>query len=149
MTKRNIKIFFLVLLFIVLIPCYSSAGPDVSIEVKIILASQKQGSVDPALRELTRELQSVLKYSSYELLGRRNIRLVSGGTGSVSMPDNLILKIASRGVKDNRVILDLEIFRNNSSIFKSSIKLRNNDQTTIGGPEYRDGHLLFNIFASF
>ena len=149
MSKRNLRIFLLILILIALTPCYIGAEPNVRIEVKIILASQKKGSIDPRLKDLTKELGSVLRYSSYELIDRKNINLTRGGTGRVALPDNRVLKIASRGIEGNRVILDLEILRNNSSIFSTVIKLRNNDRTTIGGPEYKGGKLLFNIYTSF
>lgn len=149
MAKRSLRILFIVLIFIALMPGYSGAASNVRIEVKIILATQKKGPIDPRLQGLTRDLQSVLRYSSYELLGSKNINLATGGTGRVALPDNGVLKIVSRGIDGNRVILDIEILRNNSSVIHSVIKLRNNDRTTIGGSEYRGGKLLLNIFASF
>ena len=61
MAKRNLRILFIVLILIALMSSYSGAESNVSIEVKIILATQKKGSVDPRLQGLTRDLQSVLK----------------------------------------------------------------------------------------
>lgn len=148
MTITKARFFSLFLILLLFMPCTVHAG-SVRVEVKTILASQKKDFVDPRLQDLTRELQSVFRYSSYEFVDSKNLNLTEGTTARVNLPENRVLNIVSKGKEGNRVILELEIVKNNSRIFNTVIKLRNNSSITIGGPEYRGGYLLFNIFASF
>ena len=125
------------------------SGPDIKIDVKTILASGKGNSVDPRLQGFVRELQSVFRYSSYEFIGEEGLRLSLNNKVSVSLPEQRTMNISARGIEGNRVVLEIEILKNSSRIFQTVIKLRNNSSVTIGGPEYKEGNLLFNIFASF
>jgi len=59
------------------------------------------------------------------------------------------MKITPKGVSGNRATLKLEIFKKNRKIFQTVVQLRNKSSITVGGPKYRDGNLLFNIFNSF
>ena len=121
----------------------------IQIDVKTILASQEKGAIDPQLRGLTQELQTVFRYSSYSLLSRAGLSLDGNNRGVISLPENRTMRIVSRGVNDDRVTLELEILKDKRQIFKTVIRLRNRSSITIGGPEYRGGNLLFNISASF
>lgn len=139
----------LILAVLLSAPAPAWPGPNINITVKTILASGKGDSVDPGLQGLVRELQSVFRYSSYAFLGEKSLSLTSNNKGVVTLPEQRIMNISEKGTEGDRVVLEIEILKNNSRIFQTVIKLRNNSSITIGGPEYRGGNLLFNIFASF
>lgn len=139
-------VFLSVMLFA---PVFAQAGQNISIDVKTILASGNKTSIDPRLKSLVRELQSVFRYSSYEFLSQKKLNLSSNKKGVVSLPEARVMNIISKGIEGDRVILEIEILKNNSKIFQTVIKLRNNSSITIGGPQYKGGNLLFNIFTSF
>lgn len=144
----------LILLFVFLsvmlfAPVFAQAGQNISIDVKTILASGNKTSIDPRLKSLVRELQSVFRYSSYEFLSQKKLNLSSNKKGVASLPEARVMNIISKGIEGDRVILEIEILKNNSKIFQTVIKLRNNSSITIGGPQYKGGNLLFNIFTSF
>ena len=157
MDKRNFSykivgipvVSLLILALLLFTPASARSGPDINITVKTILASGKGNSVDPRLQGFVRELQSVFRYSSYEFLGEKDLRLSSNNKVAVSLPEQRTMNISARGIEGNRVVLEIEILKNNARIFQTVIKLRNNSSVTIGGPEYKGGNLLFNIFASF
>jgi hypothetical protein len=125
------------------------AEPSINITVKTISASGKGNLVDQNLKELVQELQSVFRYSSYELLGEKDLKLSINKKGVVNLPEKLMMNISVQGIEGNRVVLEIEILENNSRIFQTVTKLNNNKSFTIGGPKYKEGNLLFNIFASF
>ncbi|MFC1532059.1 hypothetical protein ACFL7M_01655 [Thermodesulfobacteriota bacterium] len=143
-----------ILLFLILLSILTSASQSrsediIRIDVRTILASQEKGSIDPRLKDLTKELQSVFRYSSYRLLRQDRLNFNQKKSGKVSLPDNRVMNIISKGVSRNRVTLELEIYKTNSQIFQTVIHLRNNSSITIGGPKYEGGNLLFIIFTSF
>jgi hypothetical protein len=125
------------------------AKQNVDIVVKTILASQESEYLDPRLSSLVEELRSVFKYSSYRLLSEDSTNLGMGETCEVSLPGKRILKVMPVQVTGDRVELQLVILKKKKEIFQTVVKLRNKSSLTVGGPEYEDGYLLFNISASF
>jgi len=132
-----------------LLPVYAQSGSSINVAVKTILASENGNSVSPGLNDIVSELQSVFRYSSYEFLGQKGLSLSLNSRGSLSLPDQITMNISSMGIEGDRAVLDIEILRGGSRILQTVIKLQNNSSITIGGPEYKGGNLLFNIFASF
>lgn len=139
----------IILSLLLFAPSNAMAGNDINITVTTILASEKGNSVDPKLKGLVKELKSVFRYSSYDFLGEKRLRISLNKKGIVSLPGQRVMNIVARGIEGSRVVLDIEILKNNSRIAQTSIKQRNHTSVTIGGQEYKGGYLLFNIFASF
>ncbi|MBN2417861.1 MAG: hypothetical protein JXL81_00615 [Deltaproteobacteria bacterium] len=142
-------VLFFTLSLLLINPSGIMAGPDINITVKTISASRKGNSVDPGLKDLVQELQSVFRYSSYEFLGQKDLKLSSNKNGVVPLPEQRVMNISVKGIEGDRVVLEIEILKNNNRIFQTVIKLSNKKSLTIGGPEYKGGNLLFNIFAAF
>lgn len=130
-------------------PFEAHCDQNARIIVKTILASKNKNSVDPRLKDLVQELNSVFRYRSYEFLGQKQINLTENKRAAVGLPEGRKMNITSNGIKGNRVTLQIEILKGNSKIFQTVIQLRNNASITIGGPGYKGGNLLFNIFTSF
>ena len=139
----------LVLSVVLFAPSNAIAGNDINITVKTILASGKGNSVDPKLKGLVRELQSVFRYSSYEFIGEKKLRISINKKGVVNLPGQRVMNIVASGIEGSRVVLEIEILENKRRVFQTVTKLNNNKSFTMGGPKYKDGNLLFNIFASF
>jgi hypothetical protein len=142
-------LYLFTLLITFLFAAHTQAGSSIRITVKTILASENGNSVSPGLNDIVSELQSVFRYSSYEFLDQKGLSLSLNSRGSVSLPDQITMNISSMSIEGDRAVLDIEILRGGSRILQTIIKLQNNSSITIGGPEYRGGNLLFNIFASF
>lgn len=146
--------FHLISLFFVIFPIFLlnsqiKADSIIRIDVKTILASNKGGDIDPRLRDLVRELKSVFRYSSYQLLSRDRANLRMNRSERISLPGGRMMSITFKGLSGRRATLQLEIYKGKSQIFQTIIQLRNQSSVTVGGPEYRGGYLLFNIYNSF
>lgn len=149
MRFKKLNISFLVLILMGLSADPLWAENNTEIVVKAVLASQGSEYMDPRLSSLTQELQSVFRYSSYRLLSENRMRLSMRETGKVSLPEGRVLKITPLQVAGNRVELQLVILKKNKEIFQTVSQLLNKSSIIVGGPKYKDGYLLFNIFASF
>jgi len=145
---RLISLIF-VIFFIILLNSQIKADSIVRIDVKTILASNKGGDIDPRLKGLARELESVFRYSSYQLLSRDRANLRMNRSERISLPGGRMMSITLKGLSGRRATLQLEIYKGKSQIFQTIIQLRNQSSVTVGGPEYRGGYLLFNIYNSF
>ena len=149
MGTRNNALCLSILLLAITVTVQVWAGPSIQTSVKTILASQGKPFIDPQLLELVQELQSVFRYSSYELLSQDSLNLKLDRPGRVSLPGGRVLKITPKGIAGNRATLKLEILKRNRQVFNTVIKLRNGSSITVGGPKHRKGYLLFNISISF
>ena len=143
---------FLPLLLIVLmsgLACPAWAETRINIVIKTILASNNSTLIDPGISSLAQKLQSVFRYSSYRLLSQDRMDLGISETGTVSLPGNRKMKITPVRIMENRVELQLLIFKKKRQVIQSTIQILNHGSITVGGPEHKGGYLLFDIFNSF
>ena len=131
------------------LPVCTIAAPPVSIEVKTVMASDGEPYLDPRLSEMAQELKGLFRYTAYRLLGSDRLTLQSRQTGNVTLPGNRRLQITYQGVENRRVKLLLKMFKNRNSVFETSIRLNNRSSIIVGGPRYKQGYLLFNIYSAF
>lgn len=116
--------------------------------VIVIHASTDSTQVDSGLTKIISELKSVFKYTSYRLLEDKQLNQHFNEEGSVNLPGQRTLVIIPTNMDGKRISYQIIIQKNNRSIFQTRISLKNNKSITIGGPEYNNGVLLFNISGS-
>ncbi len=121
------------------------AGDRVTTNIRIIHASSAPAHMDPGLNDLGKELQSVFKYTAYRLLSRKSLTLDYRTTGRISLPGGRTLEISPTNFNKGRIKFKINILKKNTPVFGTEILLKNGSSITIGGPEYRNGYLLFNI----
>jgi hypothetical protein len=149
MKKYGFVFLLVIAVLLPMIPAMSGATSTVTIDVMTVLASNESDHIDPALAELARELQSVFRYSSYDLIGRNTMRIAMGKSQSASLPGGRQLTINPTRIRGNHLEMKLSIFKGKKSVFQTVIELRNNSSITVGGPRYKKGYLLFNLSTSF
>ena len=149
MHPQKLKLCLFIAIWVFLLFHPSLAISKINITVKTILASQDTAYVDPQLRNIVKELQSVFRYTSYRLLSRDGMQLDMKQTGTVSLPGHRILKITPIRTAGNRAQLRVEIVKGNRQVFQTTIQLVNRGSMTIGGPQHEKGYLLLNISNYF
>ncbi|MCD4721137.1 MAG: hypothetical protein K8S13_14955 [Desulfobacula sp.] len=117
-------------------------------DVKVIHASTGPNYVDPSLKEIISELKSVFKYTSYRLLKDQNLDQRFNQESRVNLPGKRVLVVMPSGMEGKRIRYQINIQKNNRSIFQTRVLLKNNSSITIGGPQFKNGVLLFNISGS-
>ena len=125
------------------------AGGQVLTDIKVIHASSggsgRIEQLDPGLKGIIHELKSVFKYTSYQLLKDQRFILNFNQEGRVSLPGNRTLLILPSAPEGKRIRYQINIQKNDSTIFKTQVMLKNASSITIGGPELDKGVLLINI----
>ena len=116
--------------------------------VKVIHASTGSKHVDPSLKEIIPELKSVFKYTSYRLLKNQRLNLHFNQKGRVNLPGKRTLVVMPSDMEGKRIRYQITIRKNNHPIFQTRVLLKNNSSITIGGPQFNNGYLLFNISGS-
>jgi hypothetical protein len=139
----------LVALVMVSTATQSWAGSKVNIGLMTILASNQKGSVDPRLKNVVGELQSVFKYSSYELIGTEQMQLGLKQTGTAPLPGKRVLKVTPHRITGDRVEMRLVIIRKKKKLFQTVVSLLNGGSIFVGGPKHKGGYLLFKISGSY
>ncbi|MCA1792292.1 MAG: hypothetical protein ABR534_03500 [Desulfotignum sp.] len=124
------------------------AQDTVNTAVKVIQASTRSRVVDPALRQIVPELESVFKYTEYALLQDRTLSLAFQQQGRIRLPDQRTLLLTPTGSQGGRIQYDIQILHKGASVFQTRILLKNNRSMTIGGPRSDHGVLLFHITGS-
>jgi hypothetical protein len=117
-------------------------------DVRVIHASTGTKHVDPGLKRIVSELKSVFKYTSYRLLKDQRLDLNFNRKGRVNLPGKKVLVVMPSGMEGKRIRYQINIKKNNRSIFQTRVLLKNNSSITIGGPQFNNGVLLFNISGS-
>jgi len=138
-----------VLFLILLLPSLGWADTPVHIKVKTILASHEPGGADPALNSFVSSLRSVFRYSSYRLISENSMTLQMNAPGRISLPGDRQMTIIAKGISSGRATLQLEIHSKSDRSFQTVVRLLNQSSITVGGPKYKSGYLLFNIYSSF
>ncbi|MBF0468629.1 MAG: hypothetical protein HQK61_07060 [Desulfamplus sp.] len=137
---------FVYLSCILAFPSSSYAGDTITSNIRVIHAtSDGHPHIDPGLNDLAHQLQSVFKYTSYRLLDSKEISIANNTTGSLSLPGSRVLQIIPGGMSGDRIKFAIRILKNRSQVFTTQILLKNGSSVTIGGPDFKNGYLLFNI----
>ena len=134
-----------------LLCCFSQpamAKNRVLTDVKVIHASTKSETVDSSLKDIIPELKSVFKYTSYRLLNDQRMTLGFKQKGRVTLPGRRTMIVMPSDMEGKRIRYQINILKNNRSVFQTRVLLRNNSSITIGGPQFKNGVLLFNISGS-
>jgi len=147
-TKSNPLLMMIIGLLYLTVSGQAFAANRILGNVRIIHASSGPTHMDPSLRDLGHELQSVFKYTTYRLVNRKPLNLRFHQVGLISLPGNRFLTISPMGFKKGRIRVRINILRQKKSEFSTVIMLKNGRSITIGGPGYRNGYLLFNISAT-
>lgn len=127
----------------------SWAGSKINIGLMTILASNQKGSVDPRLKNVVGELQSVFKYSSYDLIGTKQMQLDLKQTGTAPLPGKRVLKVTPHRITGERVEMRLVIIRKKKKVFQTVVSLLNGGSIIVGGPKHKGGYLLFKISGAY
>jgi hypothetical protein len=124
------------------------AQEKVITSVKVIHASTQSRAVDPALKQIVPELESVFRFTGYTLLQEQTLPLAFQQPGRIRLPDQRTLVLTPTGSRDSRIQYEIQILHKGASVFQTRVLLKNNRSMTIGGPQAGPGILLFHITGS-
>jgi hypothetical protein len=116
--------------------------------VKVIQATTQSGNVDPALRQIVPELESVFRYTGYTLMQEQTLALAFRQQGRILLPGQRTLVLTPTGSQRGRIQYEIQILHKGVSVFQTRVLLKNNRSMTIGGPQSGPGILLFHITGS-
>ncbi len=145
LTDRKCLLATVVFLALVLMTSLPAHGASARLGWRIIRASHKSTRVDPRLKDIYRDLGAVFNYSSFELLNQNQISLRPNQPVSVSLPGNKTCVIKVTQITKQRVHVQIQIIKNNRSVFGTAARLMNGRTLIIGGPSGGGKALIFAL----
>ncbi len=114
-------------------------------QVKVIHATTGSSRIDPGIKHLVQEIESVFKYTDYRLIKNKQMALEKDETGTINLPGNRTLAVTPVDMANNRITYQIRIEKNQAPVFQTRVLLKNHNSITIGGPQYKRGVLLLNV----
>ena len=114
-------------------------------QVKVIHAATGSSHIDPGIKAIVQEIESVFKYTDYRLIKSKQMALGKNQTGTIHLPGNRTLAVTPVDIVDNRITYQIRIEKNQAPVFQTRVLLKNHNSITIGGPQYKRGVLLLNV----
>jgi len=133
-------------LLFLLVAGAAAAAPtsSVSVEIGVVVASNKGASIDPSLSSLRTKLQSMFNYSSYSLLDRMRRTLAVGETGEFVLPGGRSMRVTPVPASGNKVRLAVQIMEGGRNLL---LGLSRGGMVLVGGPPHQSGVLILLISA--
>ena len=146
--KRLIYILCCLGLFL-LCPPFADAFTGLQVNVEVIKASRNSTDVDPQLKDLVKELSSVLNYSAFSLIKKIEIRLNQEEGGNVMLSSGRVLRLKFLGFEDKKARLLVKILEKDQETFRTILLMVNKGSVLIGGPPHQNGVLILRIGTVF
>lgn len=126
-------------------PSQAVASDRMQSRIRVIHADSGPPHIDPSLKDLAQELQSVFKYTAYQLVSAKSLSLSTNHPEAVPLPGGRDLELIYKGMENGRIQLAIRILKKRRQVFTTNVLLKNHGSITIGGPRFETGYLLFNI----
>jgi len=123
-------------------------GPAVEVRVGVVLANSTGQNFDSRLASLRRQFDSLLPYSSYQLIREERRQVGWQREAKFRLPGRRYMLVIPRDYKDGRVALNVMLVQGARTIVNTAVALRNNGTFLVGGPPHQDGVLIIAIGAS-
>jgi len=117
--------------------------PPISIRVSIASASELEGEMDPAARDIYEHLPA--KYHSIKMIEERTIEVLFGEVARVELPSGTEVRLIPVAVHGGQLHLQLEM----PELLNTSMRMANSRAFYVGGVPYGDGTLVFKLVPEF
>jgi hypothetical protein len=125
------------------------AAPLLNVEVEVIKADRQSETVEPRMKELTREISPVLNYTGFSLIRKSSLNLRLKQTASVPMSPGRKAEVTFVEFDQGKARLLVRILKRKKETFRTTLLMRDQGSAFIGGQPYNDGVLLLRIRSTF
>lgn len=137
------------LLFILGSTTSALGAPLLHIEVEVIKADRRSETVEPHMKELTREISPVLNYTGFSLIRKSSHSLRLQQTASIPMSRGQKAEVTFVQFDEDKARLLVRILERKKETFRTTLLMLDKGSAFIGGPPYEDGVLLLRIRSTF
>jgi len=120
----------------------SALASEHALKIKIIHATKKGDVVDPEIKKLAGDF-SQLKFTSFRVLDKAEIKVTVGGSSKFQLPNGLWMTVLLKEIaQDGALRLQIEAAKLK---FKSRIGIKQGGTVAVGGPSFKEGALIFAL----
>lgn len=119
------------------------ALPPIQIRVSIARASEDEGEIDPAARDIYEHLPA--KYRSIKLLEDKTVAVLLGEEAHVALPTGSEVRLLPVAVHGSQLHLQLDM----PEVVNTSMRLANSRAFYVGGVRLGDDTLVFKLVPEF
>ena len=148
-TGWNLFLLIILPFLIMFYPAEGNCNQRVKVVVKTIYASKDKKSIDPKIKNLVKELNSAFVYSSYKLVGQKNLTLNKGQKATFEIRGGRKVIITSKGVSGGKATLEIICRKGKKEFVKTNIDFRNNGDNFIALPAKKGDRLFLHVLTSF
>lgn len=147
LTRRVIP--FSAILVLASYPLWAAEGGPRRVQIKIgtILASNQSDEFDPKLSRMKNQLK-VMKYRSYRLLKEQSQSVPWQVEAVFELPGGRRLAVTPQEYRDKGLGLKVRLSEGEKPLADTTVRLADNGNFLLGGPEHEGGVLIISIAAS-
>lgn len=128
-------------------PSRAAAADSVGVNIGVVLASNAEKAVDPALSSIRTKLQSMFNYASYRLIDRVGKTLSIGETGDFPLPGRRSIRVSPVAAPGGKIRLAIQIMEGSRNLLTTTTVLNRGGMFLVGGPSHENGVLILIISA--
>jgi hypothetical protein len=119
-----------------------------SIEAVLVVASKSPGKADPRLAAYDATLRRVLRFESFQYLGRDRAALAIPGEGSLNLGGGQRLELKTTPAPDQRLRVQVSWFEGPRALMNTGLVLRPGVPAVLGGPARAEGEVYAVILIA-
>jgi hypothetical protein len=132
----------------------SAEGESSAVKTVIYLieASDGPGGIDPAIKDIVKQVSGTLRYSSYKVFSTIRKKIDIGDDEDISLPGSRELNIRALGYEEDRIKLRVKIAEKSGrgesrDMVNTEIRIVKGGTFIIGGYDHDGGKLIVAISA--
>jgi hypothetical protein len=131
-------------------PSLAQAAPaaKTAIEAVLVVASKSPGKPDPRLAAYDATLRRVLRFESFQYLGRDSAALAIPGEGSLNLGGGQRLDLKTTPAADQRLRVQVSWFEGSRTLMNTGLVLRPGVPAVLGGPARAEGEVYAVILIA-
>jgi hypothetical protein len=124
-------------------PKAMSTLPPITIRIAVAFASEDEGEIDPAARDIFQHLPA--KYHSIQMIDEQTIETTFGEQTHVPLKSGTEVRLLPIAVHGGQLHLQLEM----PEVLNTSMRMSNSRAFYVGGVPHQGGTLIFKLVPDF
>ena len=138
---RNLLVIVLVLFATV----GAAVADPVTIEAKMILASNDPAPLDRRLERVDYQLRRILRFETFRLLGEGSAMVNLPGTTRIDLGSGSHVEIQASGGKDDRVRAQVVWIKDGATMVNTTVSMKREAVVILGGIPHDRGTLIVTL----
>jgi hypothetical protein len=130
-------------------PASAPVSGEVSVDIKVVRATNQHSRVDPALTPMLQHLR-FLNYSGFELLDTHDLGLAVSEESVFTVAGGRKVKIQLVSVNDTEAKLRIRMFNEDTTkLLDTTVSIHRNRSFIVAGPRFGEGVLILPVTARY